>query len=139
MAKDIHALIKSLGYKKADTGVALRGPLSQFFSAIYLKPLDDAFNAMDVVYIRYADDIILLCKTKRSLNRCRRRMMEVLAERKLTLPRKKSRMGDITKPFHFLGIDYLGTQPLDNTNAEDNSCVDCVSYTRFLPSKSKNT
>jgi hypothetical protein len=55
---------------------------------------------MDVVYIRYADDIILLCKTKRSLNRCRRRLMEVLAERKLTLSRKKSRMGDITKPFH---------------------------------------
>lgn len=85
---------------------------------------------MDVVYIRYVDDIILLCKTKRSLNRCRRRMMEVLAERKLTLSRKKSRMGDITKPFHFLGIDYPGTQPLDNTNAEDNSCVDCVSYIR---------
>jgi RNA-directed DNA polymerase len=30
------------GYKNPDTGIALRGPLSQFFSAIYLKPLDDA-------------------------------------------------------------------------------------------------
>ncbi|MEO9205335.1 MAG: reverse transcriptase/maturase family protein [Gammaproteobacteria bacterium] len=115
------------GYKNADTGIALRGPLSQFFSAIYLKPLDDAFNAMDVVYIRYADDIILLCKTKRSLNRCRRRLMEVLEERKLQLSRKKSRMGDISKSFHFLGIDYPGTQTLDNTTVEDNQCVDYVS------------
>ena len=44
------------GYKNPDHGVALRGPLSQFFSGIYLKPLDDAFNTMDVTYIRYQDD-----------------------------------------------------------------------------------
>ncbi len=103
------------GYKNAITGIALRGPLSQFFSAIYLKPLDDAFNAMDVTYIRYQDDIIILCKTKRQLNRCRRRLMEVLQERKLKLSRKKSRIGEVTKGFHFLGIDYLGTQPQDIT------------------------
>jgi len=28
------------GYKNADHGIALRGPLSQFFSGIYLKPLE---------------------------------------------------------------------------------------------------
>ncbi len=38
------------GYKNPDTGIALRGPLSQFFSALYLKPLDDAFDEMDVAY-----------------------------------------------------------------------------------------
>ena len=44
------------GYKNADHGIALRGPLSQFFSGLYLKPLDDAFNAMEVAYFRYQDD-----------------------------------------------------------------------------------
>ena len=44
------------GYKNPDHGIALRGPLSQFFSGIYLKPLDDAFDAMDVTYLRYQDD-----------------------------------------------------------------------------------
>jgi hypothetical protein len=29
------------GYKNPVTGIALRGSLSQFFSAIYLKPLDE--------------------------------------------------------------------------------------------------
>jgi RNA-directed DNA polymerase len=103
------------GYKNPVTGIALRGPLSQFFSAIYLKPLDDAFNKMDVTYIRYQDDLIVLCKTKRQLNRCRRKMMEILHERQLTLSRKKSRIGHISKGFHFLGIDYPGTQPQSNT------------------------
>ncbi len=77
------------GYKNSDYGITLRGPLSQFFGAIYLKPLDDAFDDMDVTYIRYQDDILIFCNTKRQLNRCRRRMMNVLHERQLTLSSKK--------------------------------------------------
>lgn len=104
------------GYKNPVHGIALRGPLSQFFSGIYLKPLDDAFDNMDVSYFRYQDDILILCKTKRQLNRCRRRMMEVLHERHLSLSRRKSRIGFISQGFHFLGIDYLPTRLEDNTN-----------------------
>jgi RNA-directed DNA polymerase len=105
------------GYKNPVHGIALRGPLSQFFSGIYLKPLDDAFDEMDVTYIRYQDDILILCQTKRQLNRARQRMMEVLHERRLSLSRKTSRMGHIGRGFHFLGIDYLPTQTEDCTNA----------------------
>lgn len=104
------------GYKNPGRGIALRGPLSQFFSALYLKPLDDALSKMDVVYLRYQDDIIALCQTKRQLNRCKKRMMEVLHERKLSLSRKKSRLGSIGRGFHYLGVDYLPTQMEDNTN-----------------------
>jgi RNA-directed DNA polymerase len=111
------------GTKNPIHGVALRGPLSQFFSAIYLKPLDDAFDKSDVVYLRYQDDILILCKTKRQMNRCRRRMMEVLHERRLTLSRKKSRMGHISNGFHFLGIDYPGTRTREsNTNVVHAKC-----------------
>jgi len=49
------------GYKNPDHGIALRGPLSQFFSGIYLKPLDDAFDEMDITYLRYQDDILIFC------------------------------------------------------------------------------
>lgn len=31
---------------------------------------------------------------------------------------KKSRIGSIEKSFHFLGIDYPGTQPLEDTTVE---------------------
>jgi retron-type reverse transcriptase len=104
------------GYKNPDHGIALRGPLSQFFSGIYLKPLDDAFNSMDVTYLRYQDDIIIFCYSKRQLNRCKQRMMDVLHERRLSLSRKKTRIGCIEKGFHFLGIHYPGTQTSGNTN-----------------------
>ena len=104
------------GYKNPDHGIALRGPLSQFFSALYLKPLDDAFDMMDVAYLRYQDDIIILCQTKRQLERCKRRLMTILNERHLQLSRKKTRMGSIAGGFHFLGINYLETQASDGTN-----------------------
>lgn len=104
------------GYKNPSQGIALRGPLSQFFSGLYLKPLDDALSKMDVHYLRFQDDILIFAKTKRQLSRCRRRMMDVLHERRLSLSRKKSRMGAIRGGFHFLGIDYLPTRTEDNTN-----------------------
>ena len=54
-----------------DHEIALRGPLSQFFSGIYLKRLDDAFAKMGVTYFRYQDDILILCQTNRQHTRCR--------------------------------------------------------------------
>ena len=104
------------GYKNSDYGIALRGPLSQFFSGIYLKPLDDAFNQADVTYLRFQDDVLILCKTKRQLNRCKRRMMNVLQERQLRLSKRKTRIGEIESGFHFLGIQYPPTRTADNTS-----------------------
>ena len=114
------------GYKNPDHGIALRGPLSQFFSGIYLKPLDDAFSKIGVTYFRYQDDVLIFCQTRRQLTRCKRRLMEVLHERRLSLSRKKTRMGSIEKGFHFLGIHYLGTQPsnyTDVTQANERSII----------------
>ena len=125
------------GYKNPDNGIALRGPLSQFFSALYLKPLDDAFNEMDVAYLRYQDDILILCHTKRQLERCKRRLITILQERHLRLSRKKTRIGAINTGFHFLGIHYLepqspnstkSTQSLSQTAANDAFAFDCLLF-----------
>ena len=111
------------GYKNADTGIALRGPLSQFFSGLYLKPLDDAMPNMQVTYIRYQDDILILCNTKRQLNRCWKRMLDILHARHLSLSHKKTRKGEVKTGFDFLGIFYSPTQQEDITTvtpANDN-------------------
>jgi RNA-directed DNA polymerase len=102
------------GYKNPNQGIALRGPLSQFFSALYLKPLDDAFDKMGVTYHRFQDDLLILCKSHRQMNRCKQRMQAILKERRLSLSRKKTRIGHINRGFHFLGIHYPGTQTQDN-------------------------
>jgi RNA-directed DNA polymerase len=98
-----------------DNGIPLRGPLSQLFGALFLKSLDDVFNQSEVFYLRYQDDVVILCKSQRQLNRCKQKVMKILAERRLALSRKKTRIGLISQGFHFLGIHYLQTQPQDNT------------------------
>jgi hypothetical protein len=75
-----------------------------------------AFDDMDVVYARYQDDLIILCKTRSQFNRCRRKLMNVLKERRLELSRKKSRFGELSE-FHFLGISYSGTRTPNNTTS----------------------
>ena len=71
---------------------------------------------MDVTYLRYQDDILILCKTKRQMIRCKQRMMNVLKERRLSLSHKKTRIGHIDHGFHFLGIHYPETQTPDYTD-----------------------
>jgi len=61
---------------------------------------------MNVTYLRYQDDILILCQTLRQLERCKQRMNDVLQERQLSLSGKKTRIGHIDKGFHFLGIHY---------------------------------
>jgi len=93
--------------------------LSQFFSGLYLKPLDDTISTMNVTYLRYQDDILILCNTKRQLNRCKRKMMEVMHERHLSLSKRKTCIGKIDESgFHFLGILYPPTRTEDNTNTK---------------------
>lgn len=103
------------GIRNPDVGIALRGPLSQFFSGIYLKPLDDALSRMDVFYARYNDDCLVLCKSKRQLERARRKIHVILRERRLSLSSKKSRIGLISTGFHFLGANFLDTRRQENT------------------------
>lgn len=122
------------GCRNPSHGIALRAPLSQFFSALYLKPLDDGLSRMDIVYVRYQDDILALCKSKRQLNRCKKRMMEVLGERQLKLSRKKSRMGTVTDSFHFLGIHDSLTQPENQISVKqaNDDAIKTIQPAQFL-------
>ncbi|MDI1351911.1 MAG: reverse transcriptase/maturase family protein [bacterium] len=103
------------GYQNPDHGIPIRGPLSAFFSGVFLKDLDDTFNNTDVHYYRYQDDILILCPTKRSLERSKQRLMAVLKTKQLSLSRKKTKIGSLDSGFHFLGFNYLGTQTPNNT------------------------
>lgn len=105
------------GYINPNKGIALRSPLSGFFSGLYLKELDDCFTSCQVDYFRFQDDLLILCPSLRSLKRCKARLIQLLARKRLSLSVKKTKIGPIEQGFHFLGIDYLGTQTLNNTNS----------------------
>lgn len=65
-------------------------------------------------------------------------MMTILHERHLTLSRKKSRIGSIEKSFHFLGIDYPGTQPLEDTTVKSDDLHENAHKTNLLGGGQRN-
>jgi hypothetical protein len=88
-------------------GIPLRSSLSPFFGALYLKPLDEAFEKKaGIYYVRYMDDVIILIKNKRQYTKARKVLFSTLRKLKLQVSPKKTWMGKLTRGFHFLGIDY---------------------------------
>lgn len=80
--------------------------ISPLLANLYLHPVDVALRAAGLEMIRYADDLVVLCRSEAEA----RRALEVLGERVtargLTLHPEKTRLVDATTPGN--GFDFLG-------------------------------
>lgn len=83
-------------------GISRGCPLSPLLGALYLRALDERFNRMDVYYVRYMDDILVLAKTHWQLRRAVRAVNRSLAEHKLAKHPDKNFIGRIERGFDFL-------------------------------------
>lgn len=88
-------------------GIAKGASLSPLLGALYLQALDTALEnhakQHGLVYMRFMDDWLLLCKTRRQLRVGVRIMNQVLALLKLDKAPDKTFIGKLDK-----GIDFLG-------------------------------
>ena len=90
-------IIKFATFFTPDKGIPTRSSLSNFFSALYLKPLDVAFEKIQgVYYFRFVDDILILAETKRQYLKARKRLQKILSQLKLSLS-VKGKINSITK------------------------------------------
>ena len=83
------------------------GNLSPLLANVYLNEFDQEFLKRGVPCIRYADDIVLLAKSKRASERLLENSTKYLEEKlKLTVNREKSRTVSVfaTRNFKFLGF-----------------------------------
>lgn len=55
--------------------------------------------------VRYADDCVVLCRSRDEAERARRRIGELMEQRKLALHSEKTRLVDVNEPG---GFDFLG-------------------------------
>ena len=87
----------------SEEGVPQGGPLSPLLSNIILNELDKELEGRGHKFVRYADDIVILCRSKRSAERTLESIITFVG-RKLFLKvnREKSRIS------HISGIRYLG-------------------------------
>ncbi len=89
------------------------GNLSPLLANVYLNEFDQEFLKRGVPCIRYADDIVLLAKSKRASERLLESSTKYLEERlKLTVNREKSRLSACLQPeiLNFLALHWERTE-----------------------------
>lgn len=90
--------------KYLTTGTPQGGVISPLLANIYLHPYDDKMTKEGFQMIRYADDILIMCKTQAEAQRALQRTKQILEkELELRLNSEKTRIRHKRKAFEFLG------------------------------------
>jgi retron-type reverse transcriptase len=66
-------------YQLATQGIGLSNPLSPLLGALYLLPLDKRMAELNVKYIRYMDDWVILAPSRWTLRQAIRETNQILA------------------------------------------------------------
>jgi RNA-directed DNA polymerase len=106
---------KKSNFDNVEKGIPQGNPLSPLFSNIYLAPFDSFLIGKGYKLVRYADDFVILCKTKEECENAYRDCCEILKELKLNIHSleegKKTKILKIDVDFlTFLSITFNGKE-----------------------------
>ncbi|MEL6562219.1 MAG: group II intron reverse transcriptase/maturase [Bacteroidota bacterium] len=90
-------------YKSSELGVPQGGPLSPLLGNIMLNELDKELEMRGHKFVRYADDLVIFCKSKRSSERVMKSITKFI-EGKLYLKVNKEK----SQVAPFYGVKFLG-------------------------------
>jgi RNA-directed DNA polymerase len=94
-----------------EAGAPQGAVLSPLVSNVYLDPLDHLMARAGFEMVRYADDFVVLCRSRDEAERALSLVQEWVALNGLTLHPTKTRLVDsATESFTFLGYDFRGRQ-----------------------------
>lgn len=102
-------VVDEIDCHSATVGLGLGSQLNQLIALAILNDLDHILTEQYGArfYVRYMDDIIILCQSREALVAMRAAAEEELARKKLRLSEKKTQIAPITQCIHFLGFSYL--------------------------------
>lgn len=97
--------------EKSEVGLMQGGPLSPLLANIYLDELDKELERRGHRFARYADDLVILCKSKRSAQRTLASVTRFIERRmKLKVNETKTTVSYITRGVKFLGHGFYKTK-----------------------------
>ena len=97
--------------EKSEVGLIQGGPLSPLLANIYLDELDKELEKRGHRFARYADDLVILCKSKRSAQRTLKSVTRFIEGRmKLKVNETKTTVSHITRGVKFLGHGFYKTK-----------------------------
>lgn len=101
-------VMDGLGAWTPEGGTPQGAIISPLLANIYLDPLDQAMEAAGLEMVRYADDLVILCRTREQAEAALGMLREWTAQAGLTLHPEKTRVMDATQRggFEFLGYRF---------------------------------
>lgn len=112
----IHSFLKAgimEGLKEwtPESGAPQGAVLSPLLSNLYLDPLDHLMAAAGFEMVRYADDFVILCRSRADAERALALVQSWVTDNGLTLHPNKTRIVDSqVESFAFLGYEFRGLQ-----------------------------
>lgn len=92
-----------------EQGTPQGGVLSPLLANIYLHPVDEGLAAAGFVSVRYADDLVVLCRSREEAEEALHMLRRMLQGRKLRLHPEKTRIANaLEEGFDFLGYHVRG-------------------------------
>lgn len=95
------------GIIEEEKGVMAGNPLSAFLANYYLKEMDHHFQNENVIYARYADDMIVFDHSYERILKHQKYIVEYLHSFHLEVNQEKEFFYRPNDPFEFLGFSYL--------------------------------
>ena len=100
-------------------GTPQGGVISPWIANLVLDDLDKAIEAQGWRHVRYADDFVVLCRSREEAEHALAHVKEVLGNLQLSLQETKTRLTDFQEGFEFLGFRFryyhlgIGTQAIE--------------------------
>ena len=102
-APTVGSIVKERMNRPRKIGIIQGSPLSPLLANIYLHPFDKAMKRAGIRMVRYADDLLLLCRSEGRARHALQHAQKQLATLKLELNPKKTQIADFNTGIEFLG------------------------------------
>ena len=120
-APTVGSIVKERMNRPRKIGIIQGSPLSPLLANIYLHPFDKAINRAGIRMVRYADDLLLLCRSEGRARHALQHAQKQLATLKLELNPKKTQIADFNTGIEFLGHNFDADgcyQPIPESRAK---------------------
>jgi RNA-directed DNA polymerase len=114
-------VLEELALWKPEEGTPQGAVISPLLANIYLHPVDRALRAAGYSSVRYADDMVILCKSREEAEAALQLLGELLTARGLQLHPEKTRLAHLmVRPgFQFLGYVFFSRFRDPRASSED--------------------
>jgi retron-type reverse transcriptase len=126
-------------YPSSIEGTPQGGVISPLLANIALNGIEDCFKNKDITCLRYADDLVFICKPGVNIYGLRLSINFFLEERGLQIKESKTKLVKATEGFDFLGWNFkvkpngkfISTPTKDNTKKVKDKIKETMKDSRF--------